>query len=84
MGFVAGAIAFIGGLFFLVISFAGLAAWSSYNDRGCPLEISADCVDAYTVSRIAMVASPVSLLVISLLVWFAWRMLRRKDGKAAG
>jgi hypothetical protein len=73
IGYLLSAFAGCGIALFIVINFAGLAAWSSYRDRGCPLEISADCDDAYTVSIFALVASPLSFLIVSILIWLAWR-----------
>lgn len=62
---------------FFVFGFAGLAAWSDYNSRGCPEAVQ--CSDAEAVIWGAAFVSPISLIVAVVAVWLTIRTLRRRE-----
>jgi hypothetical protein len=71
---IASAIAVGATIMFLVLGFAGIAAWSDYSFRGCPEAVQ--CSDAEAVMWGMAWASPASLMLAVTTGWLAFRIFR--------
>lgn len=71
---IASAIAVAATIMFLVLGFAGFAAWSDYSFRGCPEAVQ--CSDAERVMWGVAWASPASLMLAAASSWLAFRIFR--------